>query len=183
MSLTEPTTPDRSSQPARMVLWLAVVAFGVSQLFTANSDESRVGWYFKDLADMMRSLSHGVLTTNLNWTEAIAFVVAISFLTALIATPLLVNWLRRARPILWIMRLLALGILGILTYMLYTLLRFYHLAAQVFEEEREPYPVGIGFWLFLAAILFTTLGLWMIPKPVKHQLHIAADTPTTDEHR
>jgi hypothetical protein len=184
MAFTQiPAAPDRSIKPARFVLWSAVGLFAVSQFLPPLEGEDARGWYFSDWANTIESLWTSVLTGNIDWAAAVEMMLTITLLAALIGIPLLAEWIRKARPILWILRFLALGGWGFLAFSIFQFLKFIQISSRVMGLEPEPIPFRSGLWVFLAALILTTLGLWMIPKAVRHQPSITREILTTDEHR
>lgn len=140
----------------------------------------------RELADTAKSLANAASSGNFGLEEAIGLTLSASLLAATFGIPFFAGWLRKARPILWVLRILALGIVGSLALLLYNVWRFHVLTAEMLGEmgrTPEPFPFRIGMWIYFSSLILTTLGLWMIPKAMKPQPYSTSEIPTTEDRR
>jgi hypothetical protein len=180
--MTQSLSRDPSHQRAKVVLWVAFGVFFVSQFFPYASFTSSRGWFFEWIIKLVKGVC-GMRPIGLSdpWVDRGVQLIQLSLnlfiLASLAGAPWLVTRLRQGRPILWILRILMLMWLLAHAYSCYINLK---LSTGVHLND---YSYLQGYWLYLTAIVLNTIGLWMIPKAVKHQPFIAPEMPTADEQR
>jgi hypothetical protein len=178
--MRDDTATKRAGRRAKMVLWVAIGLFALSQCLSGASldamDSSR-GWWFlsmKELLPYMISDYSGGYGLNRLFGNVGSLL--LTFLFSLLVCPWLVDFLSKARPVLWVARLLMTAAAGFVTR---------HLLSTEFSGKGfswSPLLTTGLFWAF-AAVILNTIGLWMIPKAVGYHLAIAREIPATDEHR
>lgn len=170
---------DRSQQPAKVVLWAALITFAASQFFPFDKDDPIYPWAFGHLYVFVEAVWTDLATggfTPLWALLASGYIVSVS---SLIVFPCLYGFLSRSRPIVWIMRLIAPAFASIIPRFHIGDLGKVLLHPSIQENVQLP---SYGFWVFLLALVLNTLGLWMIPKTAKHQPFIAPKHPNTNEN-
>jgi hypothetical protein len=165
MNATAGSNP--SGRFAKVVLWLAVGLFVVSQFLPFTADDHRFGWYFRDWVISFQEAWSSARPGSADWLFNMGlagggFLVFLFVLAIIVGGPWIMGFLRRARPILWIVRCLMLGLAGLIAFLIYWVLAIIDLNHYMGMAVQFPSPLS-GTWVFLAALTINTLGLWMIP--------------------
>lgn len=143
---------------ARVVLGIALLLFAVSQFLPQYSGYwLERGWVFMNIADHVRGLLYGT-----HWTIELYFKVAGEMLgwtfqvLLVVAAPWLVEVLRRARPLLWVLRILAIGWVGWMTW---------EVTLRIDRSFGMSFPGGGSLMLWLS-MMVGGIGLFLIRKRV-----------------
>src|SRR5690606_14970675 len=119
-----PAGANSSGRLAKAVLWLAVGLFLVSQFLPFTADDRRVGWYFRVWEISFQEAWSSARPGSADWLGNMGlvgggFLVFLFILAIIVGSPWIMGFLRRARPILWIVRCLMLGLAGLIAFLIY----------------------------------------------------------------
>jgi hypothetical protein len=151
--MSEWTAFNHAARRAKGVLWLAVGVFVVSQFLIINSYAFGRGWWFLMIGDGFRVIISDWANSEYFVVIAMVEVLLIVFLLSLLAAPWLVDFLTKAPPILWMLRLVISVPAAIAVWV-------YVWDGVVGSIE----PPAFGIFLGLLAVVMNAIGLWMIPK-------------------
>lgn len=151
------TTKDRSSLPARSILWLAFGLLFVSQFFGTILNQPYRAWLFKDWWFLVVLIGEMIQKGRYDWEPFLALAVGTFSFTVLVAAPWMVGLLNRIPPWLWLLRVLMAGAVVWMSWTIWETIEF-------FDAIEEPLPFQTGFWLFFVSVAVNAFGLWLIPR-------------------
>jgi len=136
---------------ARSVLGSAVVALVLAHFWPLNDrSPSGVPFYLIDLwKEMVDQFVRGIRNLEGSGAARVGMVATMCFVAAfLVAAPFLAGFFSRARALLWVVRILAAGLIG-----------------EIFYNDGSHLPTEpAGSIILLSSLCLTTLGLFLVPK-------------------
>jgi hypothetical protein len=146
----------RSRLLSFIILWLAVGLLFASQFFGVVDGQPYRNWFFKDLWFLIERCWREMTGGEFSYFPLMALFVGVFTAIVIVLAPWLVEVLARAKPWLWILRVLATAALLWILWDLRSMIEFS-------EISEKPLPYLTGYWLFLTSIVLNTVGLWLIP--------------------
>lgn len=163
MNAADESSRDHKEIPfltARIVLWLALGLWGVSQCLPSSLEDPRPMWYFRDWQTALTKFGELTRAGRLDW-EWWGYLTWIASFVSLIGAPLSERHLVKAPGLVRLLRpfIFAAGVY--FAYLIY--LSRDHLVFGTQLTTNHPAGHLAGFWWWQFAILLNLIGLWLIP--------------------